>query len=184
MELYQTVQTNIHTQTHTNRQSVLSDFSRLPNRIYADRMLFTFLKYSAEKCLLGQKREKKNSRGKFHIIYFPFVSLLFSFLRHHLLLFRFHNILYIARIDLLIYVCMFICAGSSFASLVDNNAHIHVQCSVFMMMMMMTVPFYLFHLVLCSPCQFIVACYSDSSPLLVFQRLNNNEAKRKISSHV
>lgn len=173
-----------HTETHTNRQSVLSDFSRLPNRIYADRMLFTFLKYSAEKCLLGQTREKKRTAEENSTSYI-FRSFLFCFRSFVIIFFFFVSIIFsISRV--LTYSFMVVCLyvrGSSFASLVDNNAHIHVQCSVFMMMMM-TVPFYLFHLVLCSPCQFIVACSSRSFLLLVFQRLNNNEAKRKISSHV
>lgn len=144
-------------QTHrdTDTQSALSDFSRLPNRIYADRMFFTFLKYSAEEYLHGLKRKR---RRKFHIhtqqiwcypMRWNAVSFFHSFSSLHRSLSP-SFFAHIACIDLLIYigVCyMCICRGLSVGIFSwQQCSHIHVPCSMFKMMMVMTAPFYLFEL--------------------------------------
>lgn len=140
MELYQTIQTNMQTHTDTDTQSALSDFSRLPNRIYADRMFFTFLKYSAEEYLHGLKRKR---RRKFHIhtqqiwcypMRWNAVSFFHSFSSLHRSLSP--SFLPISRV--LTYSFILVCAicvyaeGFPLASLVDNNALIFmfpVPCS-------------------------------------------------------
>lgn len=85
---------HIHRRTETYNL-FLSDFSRLPNRIYADRMLFTFLKYSAEKYLHGPKRKKINRRGKFYIYAMLFLSSS-----------SYHIILYCVYWPTHLYVCL------------------------------------------------------------------------------
>lgn len=174
-------------QTHTDTQAVLSDFSRLPNRIYADRMLFTFLKYSAEEYLHGLKRKR---RRKFHIhTQQIWAATRWNEMKCRFFLSHSHRPLssssfsaHIACIDLLIYICvcyMCICRGLFVGILSwQQCSHIHVPYSMFKMMMM-TALFYLFELAYTAlPVDVVVVVV-----IILVLSLRFTTTKRKTESH-